>query len=249
MCKRLDGKVAVVTGGARGIGRAIAEYCAKEGAKVAVVDLDEGQVRAAAEEIAKACGTEAIGVKCDVTDGEAVAAAVKTVVEKFEKIDILVNNAGITKDGLMLRMSEEDWDVVQKVNMKGAFLFSKAMFKPMKKAGGGRIINIASVVGQMGNVGQANYAASKAGLIGFTKALAQEWSSRNILVNAIAPGFVRTPMTDVLSDEAKDAMLSRTALRRMAEPKEIAGVVVFLASEDASYITGEVVKVNGGLYF
>ncbi|MFH2204411.1 MAG: 3-oxoacyl-[acyl-carrier-protein] reductase [Elusimicrobiota bacterium] len=246
--QRLKDKVAIITGGAQGIGRAIAERFILEGAKVCVIDLDEGQTKATADEIKNLCaGSETLGLAADVTDGKACQDAVKAVVEKFDRVDILVNNAGITKDNLVMRLSEEDWDVVMAVNLKGAFNITKACVRPLFKNKAGSIINIASVVGQEGNIGQANYAASKGGLIAFSKACAKEFSSRNIRVNAIAPGFVKTRMTDAVSEEAKERMLQRCLIPRMAEPKEIAGVVMFLASEDASYITGQVVGVNGGM--
>lgn len=246
--KRLAGKVALITGGARGIGRAMAEVFAAEGADVAVLDLEDAAVKQAADGIAQAHGTQALGIACNVTDHAACDAAVKSVVEKFKKIDILVNNAGITKDGLLMRMSDADWDAVMNVNLKGAFHFTKAVFRPMGKSGGGRIINIASVVGLMGNPGQGNYAASKGGLIAFTKAVAKEYASRKILVNAIAPGFIETPMTDVLNEDVKKWAMDSTPLKRLGKPEEVAKAALFLASEDASYVTGQVIGVNGGMY-
>jgi 3-oxoacyl-[acyl-carrier protein] reductase len=244
--KRLKDKVAIITGAALGIGRATAERFAREGAKVVVVDLDETKVKEAAEALASEYKTETLGVAANVTDKAACDAAVKTVIEKFGKVDILVNNAGITKDGLMMRMSEEDWDAVLAVNLKGAFLTTKAVLRPMMKARTGKIINIASVVGIEGNAGQANYAASKAGIIGFTKACAKEFASRNILVNAVAPGFIHTRMTDAIPEEPKKKLFERITLGRMGEPPEIANVVFFLASDDASYITGQVIVADGG---
>ncbi|MFH1725936.1 MAG: 3-oxoacyl-[acyl-carrier-protein] reductase [Elusimicrobiota bacterium] len=244
--KRLKDKVAIITGSALGIGRATAERMAQEGAKVVVVDLGEEDVKRVADEIASKYNAETLGVAANVTDKAACDAVVKAAVEKFGKIDVLVNNAGITKDNLLMRMSEEDWDAVLGVNLKGAFLFTKAAIRPMLRAHAGRIINISSVVGLEGNAGQANYAASKAGVIGFTKACAKEFASRKILVNAIAPGFIHTRMTDVIPDEPKKMLKERIVLGRMGEPVEIANVVVFLASDESSYITGQVIVVDGG---
>ncbi|MFA5138967.1 MAG: 3-oxoacyl-[acyl-carrier-protein] reductase [Elusimicrobiota bacterium] len=245
---RLKGKVAIVTGGAAGIGRAIAETLAREGAKVAITDLDASQTQAAAAEIAKACSAEVVGFGGNVTDFSSCEAIVGEVIAKFGKVDVLVNNAGITKDNLLMRMSEGEWDAVLAVNLKGPFNFTKAVVRPMMKARQGRIVNIASVVGQMGNPGQANYSASKGGLIAFTKTCAKEFASRSILVNAVAPGFIDTRMTSVLPEEVKKALLSHIPLNRMGKPEEIARVVLFLASEDSSYVTGQVLAVNGGLY-
>ena len=245
---RLKGKVAIVTGGAAGIGRAIAEAFAREGAKVAITDLDPAQTETAAAEIAKACSAEVAGFGGNVTESSRCEAIVGEVIARFGKVDILVNNAGITKDNLLMRMSEGEWDAVLSVNLKGPFNFTKAVIRPMMKAREGRIINIASVVGQMGNPGQANYSASKGGLIAFTKTCAKEFSSRYILVNAVAPGFIDTRMTAVLPEEVKKALLSHIPLNRMGKPEEIARVALFLASEDSSYVTGQVLAVNGGLY-
>ncbi|MEK9145114.1 MAG: 3-oxoacyl-[acyl-carrier-protein] reductase [Elusimicrobiota bacterium] len=245
---RLKDKVAIITGAAQGIGRAAAELFLREGCKVVLVDLDEAMVQKAAAEAASAAGGEALGLRGDVVKYADCDSVVKGALDKFGKIDILVNNAGITKDNLLMRMSEEEWDLVQAVNLKGAFLFTKAVCRPMLKAHAGRIVNIASVVGQEGNIGQANYAASKGGLIAFTKACAKEFASRNILVNAIAPGFIRTRLTDAVSEEAKKRMTDRILLGRMGEPMDVAKVILFLASEDSSYVTGQVFGVNGGLY-
>lgn len=246
--KRLLDKVAIVTGGALGIGRATASLLAREGAKVVIVDLKQESCDEAAAALSKEHGVEALGAAANVADWPSVEAACKAVVDRFGKIDILVNNAGITKDNLLMRMSEAEWDAVLDVNLKGSFFFTKAVVRPMLKAHAGRIINIASVVGQEGNLGQSNYAASKGGLIAFTKACAKEFASRNILVNAIAPGFIHTRLTDVVSEEAKSRTLSRILLGRMGEPEEIAKVVLFLASDDSSYITGQCIGVNGGMY-
>ena len=245
---RLKDKVAIITGAAQGIGRAAADLFLREGGKVVLVDLDEAMVQKAAAEAASAAGGEALGLRGDVVKYADCDSVVKGALDKFGKIDILVNNAGITKDNLLMRMSEEEWDLVQAVNLKGAFLFTKAVCRPMLKAHAGRIVNIASVVGQEGNIGQANYAASKGGLIAFTKACAKEFASRNILVNAIAPGFIRTRLTDAVSEEAKKRMTDRILLGRMGEPMDVAKVILFLASEDSSYVTGQVFGVNGGLY-
>ena len=246
--KRLLDKVAIITGGALGIGRATASLLAREGAKVVIVDLKQESCDAAAAALAKEHGVEALGAAANVADWPSVEAACKAVVDRFGKIDILVNNAGITKDNLLMRMSEAEWDAVLDVNLKGSFFFTKAVVRPMLKAHAGRIINIASVVGQEGNLGQSNYAASKGGLIAFTKACAKEFASRNILVNAIAPGFIHTRLTDVVSEEAKSRTLSRILLGRMGEPEEIAKVVLFLASDDSTYVTGQCIGVNGGMY-
>lgn len=245
---RLGNKTALVTGGAQGIGRAIAELFASEGARVVLVDVDEALVQKTAAEISQTVRADALGVRANVTDYADCEAAVKAVLDKFSKIDILVNNAGITKDNLLMRMSESEWDAVLSVNLKGAFFFTKAAVRPMMRAHSGRIINIASVVGQEGNQGQANYAASKGGLIALTKSCAKEFCSRNILVNAIAPGFIRTRLTDVLSEEAKKRMTDRILLGRMGDPLDIARVALFLACEDSSYMTGQVIGVNGGMY-
>lgn len=245
---RLKDKVALITGGAQGIGRATADLFASEGARLVLADVDETKVKTAAGEIAAARKTGALGVKADVTQLAACEEAVKAAMEKFGRLDVVVNSAGITKDGLLMRMSEADWDLVMDINLKGAFNLTKAAIRPMLKAHSGRIINIASVVGQEGNAGQANYAASKGGLIAFTKTCAKEFASRNILVNAIAPGFIHTRLTDVLPEDAKKKLLERILLGRMGEPEEVAKAILFLASDDASYVTGQVLNVNGGMY-
>jgi len=245
---RLKGKSALVTGAAQGIGRAISELFAREGAGVALVDLDEPLVRKTASEIAGATGSEAIGLKGDVRIAGDCEAAVRASLDKFNKIDILVNNAGLTRDNLILRMPEEDWDLVLDVNLKGAFLLTKAALRPMLKARCGRIINVASVAGQAGNIGQANYSAAKGGLIAFTKACARELASRDILVNALAPGLIRTRMTDAMPEEAKARMLERSLTGRMGEPEDVAQAALYLAAESGRYVTGQVLGVNGGLY-
>ncbi|MHB0995824.1 MAG: 3-oxoacyl-[acyl-carrier-protein] reductase [Elusimicrobiales bacterium] len=246
--KRLEGKTALVTGAARGIGLEIAMAFAAEGASVAVADLSQADCAAAAEDIAAKTGAKAIGLGLDVSKEADCEKALEEAEKTFGKVDILVNNAGITKDNLVLRMKEADFDSVISVNLKGAFLMSKAAAKLMLKARGGRIINISSVVGQSGQAGQANYSASKAGLIGLTKSLAREFAPRGVLVNAVAPGFIRTRMTDGLKDEAKAKISEMIPLGRMGEPAEVAKAALFLAGEDSAYITGQVLAVNGGLY-
>ncbi len=238
----LSGKVALVTGSTRGIGRAIAETLVAAGARVAVVGRDLATAERVAEEIG-----EARGFACDVSDPASVTMLVQTVEDAFGSLDILVNNAGITKDNLMARMKDEDWDAVMATNLRSAFVATRAAQRGMMKRRWGRIINITSVVGLVGNKGQANYAASKAGLIGFTKAAAKELSSRNILVNAVAPGYIQTDMTAKLGDEARAALSGQIPLARLGEPKDIAGAVAFLASDLAAYITGQVLVVDGGM--
>jgi len=241
---RFENKVVMVTGGAAGIGRVTAECFAKEGAKVAICDVNPE----AGESAAKALGPEASFEKVDVSDGASVLNWVKRVSDKYGQIDVLVNNAGITRDGLIVRMKEEDWDVVINVNLKSAFNCIKAVSKIMMRQRCGRIINLASVVGVTGNPGQANYVASKAGMIGLTKTVAKEIASRGITVNAVAPGFIETDMTAVLSDDVKEAMLSQIPLGRAGTPKDIADAILFLASDQAAYITGQVIHVSGGMY-
>lgn len=245
---RLKDKVAVITGGAQGIGRAIAETYAREGANLALFDVFEEAAQKTANEIAAQYKVKALGAKVDVTKYDDVEAGMKRVVDTFSKIDILVNNAGITKDNLMLRMSDMEWDAVLAVNLKGPFNCTKAVFSPMRKANGGRIINIASIVGLMGNAGQANYSASKGGLVALTKTSAREFAKKNILVNAIAPGFIKTAMTDKLSDEAKAALAAQIPLVRLGEAQDVANAALFLASDESSYITGHIISVNGGMY-
>lgn len=243
----LTDKTAVVTGGSRGIGRAIAVSLAAEGAKVAVIYAGNA---AAAEEtlsLIKEQGGEAVAMQCDVADDAAVSDMINAVKEQFGSVDILVNNAGITRDGLLMRMKEGDWQAVLDTNLTGAFHCTKAVTKLMMKQRSGAIINITSVVGQTGNAGQANYAAAKAGMIGFTKSVAKELASRGIRVNAVAPGCIDTDMTAVLSDAVKEDMLKSIPLGRVAQPEEVAKAVVFLASDNASYITGQVLNVDGGM--
>ena len=243
----LDGKCALVTGASRGIGRAIALKLASEGAKVA---LNFAGSAAAAEEVKKeieAAGGEAITVQADVSDPASVEAMVQTVSEAFGQIDILVNNAGITRDGLLLRMKDEDFDAVINTNLKGIFYTTKLVSKLMMKKRYGRIVNMASVVGLTGNAGQTNYAAAKAGVIGFSKSAAKELAARGITVNMVAPGFIETDMTAVIPEKAKEAMMGGIPLGRAGKPEDVANAVLFLVSDQAAYITGQVLKVDGGM--
>ena len=239
----LTGKNALVTGSTRGIGRAIAEAFAQSGARVAVVGRDLQR----AEDAASAIGNNAAGFAADVGDTAAIAKLVGDVEKGFGSIDILVNNAGITRDNLVMRLKDEDWDAVQNANLRGAFAAIRAVSRGMMKKRSGRIINIASIVGLIGNKGQANYAASKAGLIALTKSVAKELGSRNILVNAVAPGFIETEMTAAMTQEARDALGQQIALERLGSVQDVAAMVAFLASDLASYITGQVFVVDGGM--
>ena len=239
----LTGQVAFVTGSTRGIGRAIAERLHAAGAKVAIV----GRKAETAVEVATALGEGARGFGCDVADAAQVDAAVAAAEQGLGPVSILVNNAGLTRDNILLRLSDADWNAVLEANLTGAFHTTRAVIKGMMKRRAGRIINITSVVGLTGNKGQANYAASKAGLIGFTKSVAREYASRNVLANCIAPGFIETDMTAALPAEARDALLGQIALGRLGQPADIAGAVLFLSSELASYITGQVLVVDGGM--
>jgi 3-oxoacyl-[acyl-carrier protein] reductase len=243
----MEGRVAVVTGGARGIGRAIVERLAFLGANVVIADMLVDLAEKSAEEISQASKTKIIAVKVNVTEAKSASELIDQTLKEFGKVDILVNNAGITRDTLILRMEESDWDAVLAVNLKGAFNCSKAVIRPMMKQRYGRIVNISSVSGQAGQAGQTNYSASKAGLIGFTKALAREVASRQITVNAVAPGFIPTSLTNDLSEELKKSILVATPIGRMGKPEEIAAAVAFLASEEAAYITGQVLAVDGGM--
>src|SRR5687767_13229676 len=239
----LTGRVALVTGSTRGIGRAIAETLVGCGARVAIVGRDSAR----AVEVAGQLSPEARGFACDVSDVASVTALVAAVEEAFGSIDILVNNAGLTRDNIMLRLKDDDWDAVLDTNLRGAFVAIRAATRGMMKRRWGRIINISSVVGLVGNKGQSNYAASKAGLIGLTKAVAKEFASRNILANAVAPGFIETDMTDALTPDARAALVGAIPLERLGSPRDVASVVAFLASDHASYITGQVLVVDGGM--
>jgi 3-oxoacyl-[acyl-carrier protein] reductase len=244
---KLNGKTAIVTGASRGIGAEIAKYLAKEGARIAV---NYSGSQSKAEEVVNeitANGGEAFAIQASVSDVESVSAMISETMNRFGSIDILVNNAGITRDNLLMRMKENEWDDVINTNLKGVFLCTKAVTRQMMKQRSGRIINISSVVGVSGNAGQANYVAAKAGVIGLTKTTAKELASRNINVNAIAPGFITTEMTDELSEEVKNQMLTQIPLAKLGSPEDVAKAVVFLASEDSNYITGQTLHVNGGM--
>ena len=244
---KLEGKKVLVTGASRGIGRAIALEMAAEGADVAVNYAgSESAAKAVAAEI-EAMGRKAMVVQADISSNEAATAMVEAVVKEFGRIDVLVNNAGITRDGLLMRMKEEDWDAVITTNLKGVFNCTKAVIKYMMKQKAGHIVSISSVVGAVGNAGQANYVAAKAGVVGFTKAVAKEVASRGITVNAVAPGFIKTDMTAVLNEKQVEGMLNNIPSKKLGEPSDIAKAVVFLASEDANYITGQTINVDGGM--
>ena len=248
MCgpKVLDGKVAIVTGGYQGIGKATAMALAEQGANIAVVDVADA-VEETANAIRLAHGVDAKGYKGDVTDTQACADLAEQIHADFGSIDILVNNAGITRDGLLVRMSEADWDLVLAINLKGVFNWTKAVTRIMMRQRRGKVVNVASVVGIMGNAGQANYSASKAGVIGLTKTTARELASRNINVNAVAPGFIKTAMTDKLPEDARAELEKQIPLQRLGSPEDVANVVVFLASPASDYVTGEVIRIGGGM--
>lgn len=243
----LNGKVAVVTGAAQGIGKTIALLLAKKGASLSLCDINLEMVEETAREIGEKGGS-CLALKSDVTNFQGAEKIIKQTVEHFGTVDVLVNNAGITKDNVLLRMKEEQWDQVMAVNLKGTFNFSRAVIKVMLRQKKGRIINIASITGLMGNAGQANYSASKAGVIGFTKAIAREYADRGITVNAVAPGFIATAMTNAIPEKEREELIKQIPMKSLGTPGDVANAVFFLASEEASYITGQVIGVNGGLY-
>lgn len=242
------GKVAIVTGGSRGIGRAIARSLAARGVEIVLTSRDEGTASLAAKDLSRETNGTVSGVALDVTDRTAVETTIQSLVAEKGRIDILVNNAGITRDNLLVRLKHEDWDAVMATNVNGLYYCSQAVLRPMIRRREGRIINMSSVVGLMGNAGQTNYAASKAAILGFTKALAREVASRQITVNAVAPGFIETDMTKGIPDEGKKVLYDSIPMQRIGRPEDVAAAVVFLASEGAGYITGQVLQVNGGLY-
>ncbi len=244
---KLTGRVALVTGAAQGIGKAVALLLARNGADMVVSDINLEKAEETANEI-DSIGRKALAVKVDVANWNDVERMVEVILEKFAKIDILVNNAGITRDKLILRMTEEDWDAVLNVNLKGTFHCTKAVVRHMAKQRSGKIVNIASVVGEMGNAGQANYSASKAGVIGLTKTIAREFAQRGININAIAPGYIETPMTEVLPEKAKEELKKLIPMERLGKPEDVAEAVLFFVSEESNYITGQVLNVNGGIY-
>jgi 3-oxoacyl-[acyl-carrier protein] reductase len=243
----LEGKKAIITGGARGIGKEIVVYFLKEGASVYFIDLMQSEFMSEYEELAKQNGVDVVYKECNVADEDQVSAVVKEIVDESGGIDILVNNAGITRDGLIFRMSKENWNDVINVNLTSAFYMSKAIARSMIQRRSGAIVNVSSIVGVHGNAGQCNYSASKAGLIGLTKSLAQEVAGRNVRVNAVAPGFIQTAMTDKLGEKQKEALQSQIPMVRLGQPEEVAKVILFLASDLASYVTGQVVLIDGGM--
>lgn len=244
---KLAGKVALVTGAAQGIGKAVALLLARNGADIVVSDINLEKAEETAKEV-QTLGRKALAIKVDVAKLDDVEKMVGAILARFGQVDILVNNAGIARDKLILRMTEEDWDAVLNINLKGTFNCTKAVVRNMSKQRSGKIVNIASVVGEMGNAGQGNYAASKAGVIGFTKTIAREFAQRGINVNAIAPGYIETPMTDALPDKAKEELKRLIPMDRLGKPEDVAEAVLFLVSEASSYITGQVLNVNGGIY-
>lgn len=244
--KKLHQKTAIITGSARGIGKSIAEKFSENGANIVIVDILQEEIDKTVESI-KVANPNIIGIKCNITKEDEVESCVKEVLEKFESIDILVNNAGITKDKLLMRMNLEDWENVIGVNLTGTFLFTQKVSKIMMRQRKGKILNIASVIGLIGNAGQANYAASKGGIIAFTKSIAKELASRNINVNAIAPGFIKTEMTDRLPEPIQESYLKNIPLKRFGSKKDVANLALFLCCEDSDYITGQVIVIDGGM--
>ena len=244
---KLQGKVALITGGAQGIGKAIALLFAREGAAVVVADINLEKARETCREI-ESLGRGTLAVGGNVADAKEAETMVQEAIKQFGRLDILVNNAGVTRDQILLRMKEEDWDLVMAVNLKGAFQCTKAALRPFLKQKSGKVVNIASVTGQMGNAGQANYAASKAGLIGFTKSIAREYASRNIQVNAVAPGFIDTAMSQAIPQKDREILIRQIPLERLGTSEDVAEAVLFLASRAADYITGQVLNVNGGMH-
>jgi 3-oxoacyl-[acyl-carrier protein] reductase len=244
---KLTGKVALVTGGAQGIGKEVALLLARNGANIIVSDINLEKAEETSKEI-ELIGPKTMAIKVDVANSKEVERMMEAIIEKFGKIDILINNAGITRDKLILRMTEEDWDAVLNVNLKGTFNCTKAVVRHMAKQRSGKIVSIASVVGEMGNAGQVNYSASKAGVIGLTKTIAREFAQRGINVNAIAPGYIETPMTEVLPEKVKEDLKRLIPMERLGKPGDVAEAVLFLVSEESNYITGHVLNVNGGIY-
>jgi 3-oxoacyl-[acyl-carrier protein] reductase len=244
---KLAGKVALVTGAAQGIGKAVALLLARNGADIVVSDINLEKAEETAKEV-QVLGRKALAIKVDVAKSNDVDKMVQAILAQFGHIDILINNAGIARDKLILRMTEEDWDVVLNINLKGTFNCTKAVVRHMSKQKSGKIVNIASVVGEMGNAGQGNYAASKAGVIGFSKTIAREFAQRGINVNVIAPGYIETPMTEALPDKVKEDLKRLIPMDRLGKPEDVAEAVLFLVSESANYITGQVLNVNGGIY-
>ncbi len=244
----MKGQTAVITGSSRGIGRTTAEELAKRGVQIVVVDINGNNAEKSADEIKSRYGVETLGIRADVSNSEDVKRLFEEAVKKFSKIEILVNNAGITRDNLLIRMKDEEWDAVLNINLKGAFLCSREAIKIMSKNKYGRIINIASVVAFIGNPGQVNYSASKAGLVALTKTLAKEYASRGITVNAVAPGFIQTAMTEQLPEKVKEEMLRMIPLGRFGTTQDVANAITFLALPESGYITGQVIHVNGGMY-
>lgn len=244
----LNNKTAFITGASRGIGKAIAYRLAGAGADIAGVDVNFEELKAVMDELSKDTGRKTIAINADVGDNVSVDTAVSETVKAFGRIDILVNNAGITRDNLLLRMNNEEWDSVIRINLTGTFNCTKAVIRGMVKNRSGRIISIASIVAEMGNAGQANYAASKAGIIGFTRTIAREYANRGVTANAVAPGFIETDMTRALSEDVRKKLIEQIPVSRLGTPEDVASAVKFLASEDASYITGQVIHINGGMY-